>query len=876
MTSRKLLPKIYRMPDQRPAVLRMMLAGHGIVMSQTAIEEQLPVDSTVVGEQMAALAEAADAFGCEIGPRGVSAEFILAAQTPTIVWIRIIPTDDPYPAIVWNKIGILYQVLDPKVGRRFLTRESLLRELYTEQTLWTVEACEAAIKHPSWQHVLQARLEQLQIDREESSETTPLEWAKLHGSLRLVEEMVAGGAQRGAEAEQLLNYFHNSDAPHTIPVDYQPFIASDNETHLLFQGIPALPILQCMEVESVEALPADADQVEAQPAEPKQKKSPGSTGRPQGILPHLFQTLREEGAFHPVIIVVATLIGGASLFLEAVLLRGMMEIGRIFDTPSDRTTVIALLIGFMLLLFSLRWALADQTKKVGRRFDLRLRQAAFAVVPRLSDQYFQKLAPADIVDRVYKLRNIPDLTTNASDLLSTVIRIIMITIGIAAIDWPLAIISFAGFYIGIVAYQYVSPSLYQNAYRVRVIGSWLSVVYVDAVRGRSSIWSHGAEQPMRYEYEQGLVQHAHARLVGQWDAMLLTTLLSFVTIGTPILQLVLYTARGGSAVNLLLLFYWVMELNQLLGQVINQTVQMITYMADANRFGEVLQTPAEETLLPEPTDAQEDAPYIQFEDVHIQLGDQPILREINLAIAKGEHLAVVGTSGAGKSTLVSLLLGRHYASSGSVRVNGAMLDYVRLQELRRNTAWVDPNMQLWDQSLLHNLQYGTQRNARGDLLHRSIEQADLLSVLGRMPDGLASQLGESGKRVSGGEGQRIRFGRGLHRLDAELVILDEAFRGIDRVKRDLLLTRARDYWAEATLICVTHDVSHTLSFDRVLVLDQGRIVEDDDPQVLVAQPDSRFKALLDEEEMVRIKLWESAQWRHLHLAEGVLTETVEA
>ena len=107
------------------------------------------------------------------------------------------------------------------------------------------------------------------------------------------------------------------------------------------------------------------------------------------------------------------------------------------------------------------------------------------------------------------------------------------------------------------------------------------------------------------------------------------------------------------------------------------------------------------------------------------------------------------------------------------------------------------------------------------------------------------------------------------------MILDEAFRGIDREKRSTLLAHARDYWADSTLICVTHDVSHTLSFERVLVLDAGRIIEDDHPQTLMQQ-DSRYRVLLEEEEQVRVKLWENESWRHLHLAAGVLSEKTTA
>ena len=88
--------------------------------------------------------------------------------------------------------------------------------------------------------------------------------------------------------------------------------------------------------------------------------------------------------------------------------------------------------------------------------------------------------------------------------------------------------------------------------------------------------------------------------------------------------------------------------------------------------------------------------YIDMRDVVIEIQGQTILHGVSVAIERGEHIAIVGTSGAGKSTLVSLLLGRHYATRGEVFVGGKRLDHELLQALRRNTAWIDPNMQLWE------------------------------------------------------------------------------------------------------------------------------------------------------------------------------------
>src|SRR4029077_6204573 len=117
------------------------------------------------------------------------------------------------------------------------------------------------------------------------------------------------------------------------------------------------------------------------------------------------------------------------------------------------------------------------------------------------------------------------------------------------------------------------------------------------------------------------------------------------------------------------------------------------------------------------------------------------------------------------------------------------------------------------------------------------------------------------------------FGRALLRPGIRLAILDEPFRGLDLDQRRLLLQRAREAWRTATLLCITHDVGETLAFDRVLVIEQGRILEDGGPFELAARAGSRFRALLDAEHSVREELWSDASWRHLVLQGGEVRET---
>ena len=261
---------------------------------------------------------------------------------------------------------------------------------------------------------------------------------------------------------------------------------------------------------------------------------------------------------------------------------------------------------------------------------------------------------------------------------------------------------------------------------------------------------------------------------------------------------------------------------------------------------------------------------VQLDDVRVVAGGHQILEVDALAIAPGEAVAIVGASGAGKSSLVGLLLGWHRPATGTVRIDGAPLDGAGIEALRRRTVWIDPAVYLWNRSLADNLAFGLA--ATPEAFGAVLDEAELGEVVRRLPEGLATPLGEAGGLVSGGEGQRVRFGRGLLRERPRLVILDEPFRGLSRDQRQALLARARRRWSSATLFCVTHDIAETAAFPRVLVIADGRVAEDGAPAALLAQPGSRYAALAEAERRVRAAAWSGDRWRRLRLEDRRIVE----
>jgi len=473
-----------------------------------------------------------------------------------------------------------------------------------------------------------------------------------------------------------------------------------------------------------------------------------------------------------------------------------------------------------------------------------------------------------------QLRMLPGLGVNIIRLSFQIVLTAMGVIWLEPDSAPLAILATV-FAIGLsFAAQ---PLLAERDLRFRTHIGALSRFYLDALLGLVPVRTHGAERALRREHESLLVEWARAGMEFYRAGTIIQTVEALAGSGFAVWILFNYVARGGEASGVLLLFYWTLNL-PVLGQNLADLAQQ--YPLQRNRILRLLEplgAPDEsEDQEPEPSSPQPEKPSkgvaVIMKDVSVQIGGHTILSDVNLNLAAGEHIAIVGPSGAGKSSLVGILLGWYRPAAGRVLVDSAPL---RLQELRRETAWVDPTVQLWNRSLLDNLTYGTQKT---DALPIDLvmEQAALFDILEQLPGGLQTPLGEGGGLVSGGEGQRVRLGRALLRPHVRLAILDEPFRGLDREKRRELLGRARRHWQKATLICVTHDVSETQAFERVLVMEEGRIVQDGAPEALAAQPDSRYRMLLETEQAVHQKLWSSADWRRLWLQAGRLSEEQES
>ena len=220
-----------------------------------------------------------------------------------------------------------------------------------------------------------------------------------------------------------------------------------------------------------------------------------------------------------------------------------------------------------------------------------------------------------------------------------------------------------------------------------------------------------------------------------------------------------------------------------------------------------------------------DRAVVEFRDVSFAYGpERPILRGVTLRIGGGEKVAVVGASGAGKSTLVKLLFRFYDPDSGAVLIDGQDLRQLTQQSVRRQIAIVPQDCVLFNDTLAENIRYGNP-DADDEALAAAIAAAHLDDFVARLPAGLETTVGERGLKLSGGEKQRVGIARAVIK-NAPILVFDEATSSLDSRSEKAVLDAFAAMARQHTTLVIAHRLSTVIDADRILVLHEGRIVEE--------------------------------------------------
>ncbi|MGE3310296.1 MAG: ABC transporter ATP-binding protein [Limisphaerales bacterium] len=293
-------------------------------------------------------------------------------------------------------------------------------------------------------------------------------------------------------------------------------------------------------------------------------------------------------------------------------------------------------------------------------------------------------------------------------------------------------------------------------------------------------------------------------------------------------------ATGGTSASTFLTFvFTIVLLYQRIRSLIKLQNLLIQARAASRRVFEILDTQPDLRDPPSPKPIQAAGADIHFENLEFAYDGKPALRGINLVIPAGKMVALVGPSGAGKSTLANLLLRFHDPDQGRIRIGETDLREASQADLRNQIAVVGQDVHLFHDTIRRNLELGRPGAAQPDI-EAAARHAFAQDFILQKPDGYDTVIGERGSALSGGQRQRLAIARALLR-DAPILILDEATSALDTESERYVQSALETLMKGRTSLCIAHRLSTIQRADLIVVMDQGRILDQGRHEELLAR-----------------------------------------
>jgi ATP-binding cassette subfamily B protein len=875
------------------ASVACLLEGYGVTPGYERLRKlcQTSVDGTSIDS----LEELCNSFGIPVCQHVVPADGVRGAMEGRYPVIAIVQVNQyiPHFVTVWRRVGPYVQVMDPAGGRRWVRDEVFAKELFSIAFRLPREDWVAWFAGPNlFREMLETRARAFlsppkaaALIAEVLERPVPERVAALDAALRFLERTVnATGNKPTAWKEALFDRALTSVSGEGAGLGPLPpqlwTISVESDGNVSTQGAVLLaPWDTEVSAGSASAAAEPPSEVDAESV----STPPGPLDRDESLFTQLGRVLRPEGRLLWKALTVGVLMLTLASTLELVIYRAAIDAPRLFPTLSGRMNAALLILTPALLILFIEVAVKLGGARLGRVIELQLRMTTLHALPRVDDHFVRSRPTSDLAYRAHNLVTGGQLpisvlaaTRATGDLLVTLGAIAWLDVAYVA---PV-LLGGAGL---VLAFYATRSRLRELNTRKQIHASRLLTIFLDVLRGLRPIRLHGYQDAFRIDQRHEIERWSDTSLAFLRARTVLDAINGLVSTALLAFVFFLFTSGARDPRTFILLALWAFRVPPIIAAlrafVESYPSQRIalTRLLEVTRYTPIADAGAGVNAQPisSPAATRVDAGVaICMRQVSVTANNNLILRDLSVEVRAGEHIAIVGRSGSGKSTLVSLLLGFQEATEGTVFVDERRLDARAVSVLRRETAWIDPSVQLWNTTVRANIDYAVQGFPRRSFLSVA-EMVDLIDVLDHLDKGLDTPVGPEGTLVSGGEGQRIRAGRALLRDRVRLAVLDEAFRGLDRPTRKRLLVNARRAWAGATMFFVTHDIAHALEFGRVLVMDEGRIVEDGSP-IELRQRASRFADLLRAEERALDELWGATAWRRVCVADGHIADEHDA
>lgn len=349
-------------------------------------------------------------------------------------------------------------------------------------------------------------------------------------------------------------------------------------------------------------------------------------------------------------------------------------------------------------------------------------------------------------------------------------------------------------------------------------------------------WAHRTRRTWRRGTWSGLVQD-----VSIWG-------LRAAVLGGALLS---YTRGMADAGEIAFVVSALGMLDGYLRQIGNHVRSLQKAVNDAEELVELMSVTAEKEVVRPPASAlPARAAALAFE--HVNYGytgaPTPLFTDLHVTIPAGQKVGLVGRSGSGKTTFVKLIQRIHEISDGAITLNGVDIARVPLTQLRRQIALVPQDPILFHRSLAENIAYARPDSTMQDV-REAAKQAGAADFIERLPKGYGTEVGERGVKLSGGERQRIAIARAFL-SDAPVLVMDEATSSLDSEAEERVAQAAERLMEGRTTLVIAHRFATVERMDRILVFDQGRIVEDGTPAALMECKNGLYRALRQRQTLV--------------------------
>jgi ABC-type multidrug transport system fused ATPase/permease subunit len=471
------------------------------------------------------------------------------------------------------------------------------------------------------------------------------------------------------------------------------------------------------------------------------------------------------------------------------------------------------------------------TTWTGERFLLRLRTSVFGHLQSLGLDFFERRRLGDLISRLTgDVSSIESLVLSGIvDALSYALRIAFFTAALFYLQWDLALVSLTVaplfFFLG---RRFTKRIKTASREKRRRSGS-ISAVAEESLGNAPLVQAYnrqGAEVERFHRENQGsfAATMAATRLKATFTPLvdLIELFGALIVIGMGTWEL----TQGRLSLGGLLVF--LAFLSQLYSPIRGLTKLANTFFsasASAERIIELLDEEPAVKVPAAPVRLGRARGEVELNDVTFRYpgAARDALHDVSLRVEPGESVALVGPSGAGKSTIARLLLRFHDPSLGAVRLDGHDLREFDPAELRDNVALLLQETLVFDGTVAENIAIG-KPDATQDEIEAAARAADAHDFIERLPDGYDTSVGQRGRRLSGGQRQRVAIARAMIR-DAPVLILDEPVTGVDVESGERILEPLRRLMHDRATLVISHDFLTIRDATRIVVLDEGRVVE---------------------------------------------------